>query len=53
MKTKRVLMEPAVRSPNRALIEAAVERVVGERKRREAAERAAARKAKKTSPPKA
>jgi hypothetical protein len=40
---KLVLLEPAVRPPNRALIQAAVEKVVGERKRREAEERAAAR----------
>jgi hypothetical protein len=42
---KLVLLEPAVRPPNRALIQAAVEKVVGERKRREAAEKAAARRA--------
>ena len=42
---KLVLLEPAVRPPNRALIQAAVEKVVGERKRREAEERAAARRA--------
>ena len=42
---KRVLLEPAVRSPKRALIRAAVEKVVAEEKRREAEERAAARKA--------
>src|SRR4051794_3601730 len=35
---KRVLLEPAVRPPNRVLIQAAVEKVVGERKRREAEE---------------
>ena len=42
---KRVLLEPATVSPKRALIQAAVEQVVAERKRREAEERAAARKA--------
>lgn len=42
---KRVLLEPAVRPPNRALIQAAVEKVVAERKRREAEKRAAARTA--------
>jgi hypothetical protein len=41
----RVLLEPAVRSPKRAQIQAAVEKVVAERKRREAEEKAAARKA--------
>jgi hypothetical protein len=41
----RVLLEPAVRSPKRAQIQAAVEKVVAERKRREAEERAASRKA--------
>jgi hypothetical protein len=45
---KRVLLEPAVRSPKRALIQAAVEKVVAEEKRREAEERAAARKARAT-----
>jgi hypothetical protein len=42
---KRVLLEPATVSPKRALIQAAVEKVVAERKRRETEERAAARKA--------
>jgi hypothetical protein len=42
---KRVLLEPATVSPKRALIQAAVEEVVAERKRREAEQRAAARKA--------
>jgi hypothetical protein len=42
---KRVLLEPATVSPKRALIRAAVEKVVAERKRGEAEERAAARKA--------
>src|SRR5436305_11037938 len=32
---KRVLLEPAVRSPKRAIIRAAVEKVVAEKKRRE------------------
>lgn len=41
---KLVLLEPAVRPPNRTLIQAAVEKVVGERKRREAEERTAARR---------
>ena len=45
---KRVLLEPAVRSPKRAIIRAAVEKVVAEEKRREAEERAAARKARAT-----
>jgi hypothetical protein len=42
---KRVLLEPATKSPKRALIEAAVEKVAADRERREAAEKAAARKA--------
>lgn len=40
---KRVLLEPATRSPKRALIQAAVERVAAERERRAAAEKAAAK----------
>lgn len=42
---KRVLLEPAVRPPNRALIRAAVEKVFAEEMRKKAEERAAARKA--------
>ena len=49
---KRVLLEPATVSPKRALIQAAVEKVASERERREAAQRAVARKAKKRAHPK-
>lgn len=42
---RRVLLEPAVASPKRAQIQAAVEKVVADRKRREAEGRALARKA--------
>jgi hypothetical protein len=41
---KRVLLEPAVRSPKRAQIRAAVEKVFAEEMRKKAEERAAARK---------
>jgi hypothetical protein len=48
---KLELLEPAVRPPNRALIQAAVEKVVAERKRREAEEKAAARRARPSRRP--
>lgn len=49
---KRVLLEPAIISPKRALIEAAVEKVAAERERRVAAEKAAAKaKASRRSEP--
>ena len=49
---KRVLLEPVIISPKRALIEAAVEKVAAERERRVAAEKAAAKaKASRRSEP--